>query len=288
MREFRDRVAVITGGASGIGRATADRLAQEDMRIVLADVEDGALEKARLEMEEAGADVLAVRTDVSDAKQVEHLARAALDHFGAVHVLFNNAGVAVTGSIWEHSLEDWQWVLNVNLWGVVHGLRSFVPILLEQGGEGHIISTASIAGLMSNPGLGVYNVSKFGVVTLSETLYMDLRARGSSIGVSVLCPGYIRTRIMDSARNRPGDLSKDPPVADASPVAMAMEQALRTGIEGGYDATVVAQHVFEGIRDERFYVLPAQREILDAMHERCQGVIEARNPTVPTVLTELA
>ena len=287
MREFRDRVAVITGGASGIGRATADRLAREGMRIVLADVEDGALEKARLEMEEAGADVLAVRTDVSEAAEVERLARASLDHFGAVHVLFNNAGVAVTGPLWAHSLEDWQWVLNVNLWGVVHGIRSFVPILLEQGGEGHIVSTASMAGLMSNPGLGVYNVTKFGVVTLSETLYMDLKLQGSSIGVSVLCPGFIRTRIMDSARNRPGDLSRDPPSTEASPLATALEAAMRPRIEAGYEATMVAQYVFEGIRDDRFYLLPAQQQITAAMHERCRGVIEARNPQVPNVLTDL-
>src|SRR5438105_3443891 len=174
MEELRGKVAVITGGASGIGRAFAERCLEEGTKIVLADIEPEALERAAQELAGAGADVLAVRTDVSQAAAVDELAQRTLDRYGAVHLLFNNAGVATSGPIWQNSLADWQWVLGVNLMGVIHGIHTFVPIMLAQGGPAHIVNTASMAGLVSTPGLGVYNVAKHGVVTLSETLALEL------------------------------------------------------------------------------------------------------------------
>ena len=175
MQELRDKVAVITGGASGIGRAFADRCLEEGVKMVLADIEQAALDKAAEELANAGADVLAVRTDVSKSGSVEDLAKRVLDRYGAVHLLFNNAGVASSGPVWQNTLADWEWVLGVNLMGVVHGIRTFVPIMLSQDADAHIVNTASMAGLLSTPGLGIYNVTKHGVVTLSETLALELQ-----------------------------------------------------------------------------------------------------------------
>jgi NAD(P)-dependent dehydrogenase (short-subunit alcohol dehydrogenase family) len=286
MKQFRDRVAVVTGGASGIGLAVAQKLAAEGMQLVLADVEAGALEAARKDLEAKGAKVLAVRTDVSKAADVERLAQKTLERFGAVHVVFNNAGVAVTGESWENSLEDWQWVLGVNLWGVIHGIRTFVPILLRQNEPGHVVSTASMAGLTSNPGLAVYNVTKHAVVTLSETLHHDLALRNSPVKVSVLCPGYIQTRIMESGRNRESDPRKDPPAPAASALGAGIELALRRGVDAGYPPSEVAKQVFEAIRDERFYIFPAQPEIFAAVKARQDDILNRRNPQTPRVVID--
>jgi len=204
MDDLRDKVAVVTGGASGIGLALARRFAAEGMHLVLADIEQSALDAATAELGEGGTQVLALRTDVSDPVAVEALAAAAYGRFGAVHVLVNNAGVVTGGPAWEQSLEDWNWVLGVDLWGVVHGVRAFVPRMLAGGAPGHIVNTASIAGLLAMPGIAPYDVAKAGVVSLSECLHFDLEAVGAPIGVSVLCPGRVRSRIGESDRNRPG------------------------------------------------------------------------------------
>jgi NAD(P)-dependent dehydrogenase (short-subunit alcohol dehydrogenase family) len=286
MKQFRDRVAVITGGASGIGFATAERLAAEGMKLVLADIESGALEAAVKKLESGGAAVIGVRTDVSKADEVERLAQKTLERFGGVHVVFNNAGVAITGEAWENSVADWEWVLGVNLWGVIHGIRTFVPILLRQNEPAHVVSTASMAGLTSNPGMAVYNVTKHAVVTLSETLHHDLALRGSPVKASVLCPGFINTRIMDSARNRQSDARRDPPTPDASALGASIELALREGVRQGFAPGQVAQQVFEAIRDERFYIFAAQPEIFAAVRQRLDEVGAHKNPVTPTVLTE--
>jgi len=210
VKEFKDKVAVITGAASGIGRGIARRCAQEGMKVVLADIEEKALTQTAREMKAGGASVLAVLTDVSKASDVEVLGQKTLDAFGAVHLLCNNAGVGTGATIWESTLADWEWVIGVNLWGVIHGIRVFVPIMLEQDTECHIVNTASVLGLISSPYMGTYKVTKHGIVTLSETLYQELALRGAKIRVSVLCPMWVNTQLMEAERNRPAELRNDP------------------------------------------------------------------------------
>ena len=227
MKEFKDKVAVITGAASGIGRALADRCAREGIRVVLADVEAPALAQAEAELREAGADVLAVLTDVSKTGDVEALARKTLDAYGAVHLLCNNAGVGTGSTAWESTLYDWEWVLGVNMWGVLHGIRTFLPIMLDQGAEGHIVNTSSIAGLISYAADAPYHLTKHAIVALSEKLYYDLAYRGARIGVSVLCPGMVDTRIMDGERNRPPELQDDRSDLVVTPEMLAAWEAHR-------------------------------------------------------------
>jgi NAD(P)-dependent dehydrogenase (short-subunit alcohol dehydrogenase family) len=269
MVELDGKVAVVTGAASGIGRALATRLASEGMAVALADVEQPALDEVAAELVRAGARVLAVRTDVSRAGDVDTLARRVVAELGAVHVVCNNAGVALSGPVWEATEEDWRWVLGVNLWGVIHGVRAFVPILLAQGGFGHVVNTASISGLVCLPDMGVYNASKHAVVALSETLHHDLVERGSSVRVSVLCPGYVDTRIMDSARNRPVAPAADADPARATPVRSSAAAAAATAAASsarrdtaraalraiGRKPDEVAACVLDAIRAQRFYVL---------------------------------
>jgi NAD(P)-dependent dehydrogenase (short-subunit alcohol dehydrogenase family) len=279
MKDFKDSVAVITGSASGIGFATAERLAAEGMKLVLADIEERALSTACETLAARGAQTLPVVTDVSKADQVEALAQRAWERFGAVHVVFNNAGVEVTGAIFENSLADLHWVIDVNLWGVLHGIRTFVPRMLEQQSEGHVVSTASMAGLTTAPYLDVYCVTKFAVVAAMECLYKELVATGSPLRASVVCPGLIRTNLMEAARNRPRD-RRERPSAPPSVGATAMEGMLRAGLETGYPPSVVAQAIFEGVRDERFWVIPAQPELKVSIGARLDEVRDERNPAI--------
>ncbi|HXJ36256.1 MAG TPA: SDR family NAD(P)-dependent oxidoreductase [Candidatus Eisenbacteria bacterium] len=279
MKEFRGRVAVVTGSASGIGLATAERLAAEGMRMVLADVEEGALRAASERLAARGATVLAVRTDVTKPEQVDALARRAYEQFGAVHVVFNNAGVEVTGAIFENSVSDLRWVVDVNLLGVLYGIRSFVPRMLEAGSEGHVVSTASLAGLTTAPYLDVYCVTKFGVVAAMECLYKELCATGSALRASVVCPGLINTNLMNAERNRPAD-RREPGTAAPSAGGMAMDAMLRAGLETGYPPSVVADAVFQGIRDQRFWVIPSQAELKANIYTRLDEVREERNPAI--------
>ena len=281
MQELRDRVAVITGGASGIGLATAERFAAEGMRIVLSDVEEPALAKARDQLAEKGARVLAVPADVASPDAVDALGRAALDRFGAVHVVFNNAGVVVPGAVWETSLDDLRWTLDVNLWGVIHGMRTFVPILLEQGVPGHVVNTASMAGLTTAPYLDIYTASKFAVLSLTECLYKELLMQGSPVRASVVCPGLIRTNLMDCDRNRPGDPGRDPEHRELSPGGQRMHGFLGAGLAEGWPPSRVADAIVDGIREERFYVIPAQEELLAGLDRRLDDLRERRNPAVP-------
>ena len=203
MKNLRDRVAVVTGAASGIGLALAERFAAEGMKVVMADIEAGTLATASEGLRRQGATVLAARIDVSRPEEVERLAEETYHEFGAAHVVCNNAGVAVIGAVHEHTLADWQWVINVNLWGVIHGVRAFLPRMLAGGDEGHFVNTASMAGLTTSAFMSVYDVTKHGVVALSESMYKELTTTGAPIGVSVVCPGLIDTNIMRSSRNRP-------------------------------------------------------------------------------------
>jgi len=279
MKHFDGKVAVITGGASGLGRAMADRFARAGMRIVLADVEPNALARAEAEMKAAGAEVISVRTDVSKAADVEALAQKTLAAFGAVHLVANNAGVAPLGSAWENSVADWEWTLGVNLCGVIHGVRVFTPIMLAQGGEAHIVNTASVSGLISPPGSAMYNVTKHAVVTLTETLYHDLALKQARVGCSVLCPAYVPTGIVDSERNRPTLLQN--PAREKTAEQQAREALLRKAVTSGkQSAGDVAQKVFEAVRDGRFYILTHPR-IKPSIQWRMEDILQERNPTNP-------
>jgi NAD(P)-dependent dehydrogenase (short-subunit alcohol dehydrogenase family) len=275
MKDLRDRVAVVTGAASGIGRALVDRFAADGMRVVVADVEADALATTERELRADGADVLAVRVDVSKADEVEALAARTIERFGKVHVVCNNAGVSVGGPMWEHTLADWQWVLGVNLWGVIHGIKSFVPRMIAQGEPAHVVNTASLAGLSSNPFVGVYNVTKHAVVTLSETLAQELAIMGAPVHVSVLCPGFVQTQIADSHRNRP---SVHADGADRLR-SESLEQTIRSAIAGGLPPAEVAREVRDAIVHERFYVLTHPEITRERVRQRMDGILENRTPT---------
>ena len=277
MKEFAGKVAVINGAANGIGRALADRCAKEGMKLVLADIEKDALTRAEMELEDVGATVMAVQTDVSKHTEVEELAQKALDKFGAVHLLFNNAGVVVGGAIWEQSLEDWKWILGVNLWGVIHGIRTFVPIMLNQDTECHIVNTASFAGLRSAPGVGSYKVTKHGVVSMSETLYHELRGIDSKVKISVLCPGGTDTTIMTGSRNRPEELKNNQPKESLGPWHQAQWERLESALESGMPPREVADIVFNAIQNEKFYII-THPHMLETVRMRMDEILEQRNP----------
>jgi NAD(P)-dependent dehydrogenase (short-subunit alcohol dehydrogenase family) len=276
MNEFYGKVAVVTGAASGIGRAIAARAAQEGMRVVLADIEADALERAAAELRATGADVLAVPTDVANAESVAALAERTIAAYGAVHLLFNNAGVAAGGLLWERTLADWEWVLGVNLWGVIHGIRSFVPLMLAQKDEGYIVNTASAAGLISTPALSIYTMTKHAVVALSETLSVQLAQQGEAVKVSVLCPMWVNTRIMESARNRPAALQNP---SDAGSPAVAEVETFRHLVETGKSPTEIADAVFAAIRDERFYIL-THPDVAPLVRRRMEAILDAFEPSV--------
>src|SRR5262245_50995902 len=281
MKEFRDKVAVVTGAASGIGRALAERFAVEGMKVILADIEEGALTRTASEMREQGATVVGVLTDVSKAEEVEALAHKTLEVFGAVHVLCNNAGVG--GDLvasWEQTLENWEWVLGVNLWGVIHGIHTFVPIMLDQHTEGHVVNTASMSGLLSLPFLSVYDATKHAVVTLSESLHYELALRGAQVKVSVLCPGFVKTNFLESERNRPARLRT--PDRLQLEIEQTRLDAFREFAAAGLPPAEVADRVFNAIRDEKFYVFPHPEGLTD-VRIRMETILEQRNPTLDFV-----
>ena len=281
MKEFAGKVAVVTGAASGIGRAMADRFAVEGMKVVLADVEEEALTKAEAEMRAYGATVLAVQTDVRKGDEVEALAQTTIKAFGQVNIVCNNAGVVpLQGpTSWEQSLADWEWVLSVNLWGVIHGIRAFVPIMLSQDTECHIVNTASTMGFLPMAGSSVYSVTKHGVVTMSESLYHELAEAESKVKVSVLCPGFVSTQLLYCDRNRPSELAIDPSEEATSPEIEQKREAGFQAVAGGSPPSGVADLVLDAIRDEKFYVLthPAWKPMIRAHME---DILEERNPTV--------
>ena len=277
MEQMQGKVAVVTGAASGIGLAMATAFAAEGMNLVVADIESGPLTAAAGAMP-AGIEVLTEVCDVSDAAQVDALRDAAVERFGTVHVVCNNAGVGSGGLAWEVPLDEWRWVLGVNLWGVIHGIRSFTPLLIAQG-EGHIVNTASMAGLTSPPFMSPYNVSKHSVVTLSETLHSDLTMVGAAgVGVSVLCPGWVRTRIHESARNRPtGDVapSEGEAPADLSGIIAGL-------IADGLDPNDVAARVVDAVRTNSFYVL-THPDWNSTITDRTQRMVEGQPPAITAI-----
>jgi NAD(P)-dependent dehydrogenase (short-subunit alcohol dehydrogenase family) len=284
MEQLEDRVAVVTGGGSGIGRAVATQLAGAGMHVVVADIQQDALDATVADLVAAGHRAIGVRTDVSDGDSVDALAEATVAEFGAVHVVHNNAGVGVGGPVWTHTERDWQWVLGVNLWGVIHGIRAFVPRMLAQGGPAHVVNTASMAGLISVPYLGAYNVSKHGVVTLSETLNRDLRLAGADIGVSVLCPGLVMTNIFESQRNRPEELADDAGSSGLSALLDGVGDSSATQDAIGAFGQIlspdeVAAAVVDAVRQDRFYILTHPESTEALVRTRCDDIVEARHPS---------
>ena len=267
METFEGRTAVVTGAASGMGRAFAERFGALGMNVVLADVEEPRLNEVAGNMRESGSNVLPVVTDVGSGDSVDALAAKAFDTFGAVHVLCNNAGVGGGGPIAELTTKDWKWVLDVNLWGVIHGIRAFLPTMLSSGEEGHIVNTASMAGMMSGPMMGPYNATKFAVVAISETLHAEMTMEGGRIGVSVLCPGFVNTDIMDSARNRPAELAGRQAAPDPEQRA-----AFKSLLESGKQPDEVALMVEAAIRAKQLHIF-TDRQFLPAFEERVQRIV---------------
>ena len=282
MKNFHNRVAVITGAASGFGREFAIIGARLGMRLVLADVQQEALAATAAELEAQGAQVLAMPCDVRKGEQVEALAQAAMARFGAVHLVFNNAGVGAGGLVWESTQADWEWVLGVNLWGVIHGVRVFTPLMLacakdDPDFEGHIVNTASMAGLLNPPTMGVYNVSTHAVVSLTESLYHDLDLVGAPIGASVLCPYFVQTGISQSDRNRPDDVPASAPTASQIASQATMAKAVSSG---KVSATEVAERTFAAIAEKQFYIY-SHPGALGNVHQRMEDIVTGSNPGDP-------
>jgi NAD(P)-dependent dehydrogenase (short-subunit alcohol dehydrogenase family) len=276
MQDLEGKVAVVTGGASGIGLAMARAFGSEGMNVVIADIEERALDAAGDQLREDGFSVRTHVCDVSDGDAVDDLASAVVESFGAVHVVCNNAGVSGGGLLQNLSTKDWEWVLGVNLWGVIHGVRAFLPRLLEQG-EGHIVNTASVLGLFAGPFTGPYAVSKFGVVALSEALFQELAISGTDVGVSVLCPGWVSTNLHSADRNRPEALRNEPSDDDADPVANTMRDALKSVIEAGMLPTDVAAMVVAAVKEKQFYILTHEASV-DAVRKRADAIATRSDP----------
>jgi NAD(P)-dependent dehydrogenase (short-subunit alcohol dehydrogenase family) len=278
MKDLKGKVAAVTGAASGLGRSMALAFAAEGMDVALADVDQANLSTLEEEVRARGVRAITLRVDVSQAGQVDGFRDHVLARLGGVHVVCNNAGVSPLGAVWENTPADWQWILGVNLWGVIHGVRAFTPHLVAQN-EGHIVNTASVAGLISPPGSGAYNVTKHAVVALSESLYHDLRERSSAVGVSVLCPAYVPTRITESERSRPDELKN--PSGEASPETLARQAMLKKAVSSGkISADQVAQAVVAAVKEERFYILTHPR-IKGAIQARLEDILQERAPRNP-------
>ena len=277
MREFKGKVAVITGSASGIGRGLAEKCVQEGMKVVLADVETPALEQAEKELKTKGGTVLAIQTDVSKENDMKELAKKTVDEFGAVHLLFNNAGVGgLRRLIWELTQCDWQWIMGVNLWGVIHGLKVFVPIMLRQDSDCHIVNTASIAGLSTIPN-AAYAMTKHGIVGLTEALHLQLRQINAKIKVSALCPGLIQTRILESERNRPVELQNESENQTLTPQQQATLERFLKMRETAMSPAQCADKVFKAIKEEKFYVF-SEDKYRENVQQRMEIILDEGTP----------
>ncbi len=282
IEDFQGKTAVLTGAGSGFGLECARIGARLGMNLVLVDVQKEALEAAAEELRAAGAQVLTQRVDVSNRMQMEVLARSVQEHFGAPHLVFNNAGVGAGGLVWENSVADWEWVLGVNVWGVIHGVRLFTPMMLaaaqdDPGYRGHIVNTASMAGLLTPPNMGIYNVSKHAVVSLTETLYQDLSLVTDQIGASLLCPYFVATGISQSERNRPEGKANTVQTASQKIGQAMTDKAVSSG---KVSAAEVAQKVFDAVAANQFYVY-SHPQALGAVQVRMEDVVQGRNPSDP-------
>ena len=281
MKELKGKVAVVTGGAGGLGRAMAMHFAREGMHVALADIDQASLDVTAAELRALGVQAIGIRTDVSKAAEVDALAARVVAELSGVHVVCNNAGISPLGAAWENTLADWEWMLGVNLWGVIHGVRAFTPLLLAQD-EGHIVNTASVAGLINPPGSAMYNVTKHAVVALTETLFHDLAGRKSKVGCSVLCPAYVPTGIADSERSRPAALAN--PGVTKSAEQLAREERLKKAVRSGrLSADDIGAAVLAAVKEERFYILTHPR-IKGAIQARMEDILEGRAPRNPLSL----
>ncbi len=280
--DMMGRVAVITGAGSGFGREFARLGASRGMKLVLADMNQPTLDATVRELHDAGSDVIGVRTDVSLADDVQALADAAMARFGAVHLLFNNAGVGSGGLVWESTDADWRWVMGANVWSVIHGVRIFTPLMLAHGEAAHIVNTASAAGLINAPNMGIYNVSKHAVVSLSETLYQDLKLVKARVGVSVLCPAFVPTGIAQSHRNRPATLANSTPPTPS--MLAAQEASVKAVGAGRISAPEIAAMTFAAIDGGTFYIVP-HAKILDIVRQRMDDITARQNPSDVFALT---
>lgn len=273
MKDFKDKVAVVTGAASGIGRGIAEHCTQEGMKVVLADIDQDGLDKVADELKAKGASVLTIQTDVADASSMESLAQQTIDEYGAVHLLFNNAGVT-GGNVARSTLAEWEWVLGINVWGVIHGVHFFIPIMAAQDTEAHIVNTASLAGLISFE--GIYGVSKHTVVALSEGLHHDLAQTNPKIKVSVLCPSVVNTNI-GTNRHRPPELQNETNDAVISPEEEQLRQTISDKFAAGMSPEQVANHVFKAIENEDFYIL-THPELNSLIQMRIDDILQGNHP----------
>lgn len=272
MKQLHDKVAVITGAASGFGRELALACANEGMRLALTDIDEKNLQ-GTVALLPQGTQVLTMKCDVAKAEQVEQLALATYARFGAAHLLFNNAGVLVCGPLWTTTAQDWEWMIGINVMGVAHGIRSFVPRMLAQKDECHIVNTSSVSGMLSVPGNGIYCATKHAVVTMSECLQLELREEKATIGVSVLCPAFVQTGIADAGRNRPAEL------ADANPLKEKYEEQTRQATQAGrLSAADIARITLDAVKESRFYILPHQK-IKALVETRMRDILDERSPT---------
>jgi NAD(P)-dependent dehydrogenase (short-subunit alcohol dehydrogenase family) len=276
MQKLDGRCAWITGAASGIGLSLAKRLASERMKLVLVDIESGPLAEAEAALRASGVETLAIRADVSSEAEMAAAAKQALDRFGLVHLIVNNAGVGGGGGpMWKLSESDWKWAVDVNLYGVIHGIRFLLPALVDSGEEGHVVNTASIAGLTSTPFMGPYTATKHAVVSLSECLAKELELVKSQVGVSVLCPGFVKTRIAQSHRNRPGE----PQRVDDNPVAQKFGAVLQQLVDAGQPVEKVADAVVDAVRARHFYIL-THPEMKPAIEHRMRQILDEQQPGI--------
>lgn len=277
MKDFKGKVAVVTGAAEGIGRAIAEEAAARGMKLLLADIDASRLDAATAELREKGADAEGMRVDVAKPAQVDELASLAFRHFGRVHLLVANAGVACAKPVWETTSGDWEWVMGVNLYGVTNALRAFLPRMLAAGQEGHVVATASMAGLLSLPSMAAYNASKHAVVTVMEGLHHDLKLRGAWIGASVLCPSWVKTRIALSERHRTaGELTR---AGALDPIAAKIVGSVQEAVAAGIEPAVAARAVFAAVAQGRFYIL-THRDSRAGVRARLEDILEDRVPTL--------
>lgn len=277
MNDFKDKVSVVTGAGSGIGRGLAERCAAEGMKVVLAGINESTLRQTDERIRPTGAATLIARTDVSKADDVQALAQKTIETFGAVHLLFNNAGVGENSTVVESTLADWRWILGVNLWGSIHGMHFFVPLMMRQRCDCHVVNIASIDGVV--PSGGPYGVSKHGIVALSEGLHMYLGQVGSRVRVSVVLAGAVKTNIVDAERNRPADLMNDPSkTPKPSPDAQAFTKRMRLLVENGMSPGQVADIVFDGIRQEKFYIYTHPEMLKPMLQAYMETILEERDP----------